>query len=40
MTKLTMPINIDSMKYALKSAPGFADVGVFHGDGDGPRAVP
>ena len=28
------------MKYALKSAPGLADVGVPHGDGDGPRAPP
>ena len=25
------------MKYALKSVPGLADVGVLHGDGDGPR---
>ena len=25
------------MKYALKSVPGLADVGVPHGDGDGPR---
>ena len=25
------------MKYALKSVPGLADVGVSHGDGDGPR---
>ena len=27
------------MKYALKSVPGLADVGVSHGDGDGPRAA-
>ena len=26
------------MKYALKSVPGLADVGVLHGDGDGPIA--
>ena len=25
------------MIYALKSVPGIADVGVLHGDGDGPR---
>ena len=25
------------MKYALTSVPGLADVGVTHGDGDGPR---
>ena len=25
------------MKYALKSVPGLADVGVPHGVGDGPR---
>ena len=38
MTNLTMPNNIPSMKYALKSAPGIAGVGVLHGDG--PRAAP
>ena len=32
--------NISSMKYALKSVPGLADVGVPHGDGDGPRIPP
>ena len=37
MTNLTMPDNISSMKYALKSFPGLPDVGVPHGDGDGPR---
>ena len=37
MTNFTMPNNSCSMKYALKSVPGFADVGVLHGDGDGPR---
>ena len=26
------------MKYALKSVPGLADVGVLHGDEDGPIA--
>ena len=40
MTNFTMPNNISSMKYALKSVPGLADVGVPHGDGDGPRAPP
>ena len=38
MTIFTMPNNISYMKYALKSVPGLADVGVPHGDGDGPRA--
>ena len=37
MTNLTMPNNFCFMKYALKSVPGLADVGVPHGDGDGPR---
>ena len=37
MTNYTMPINSCSMKYALKSVTGLADVGVLHGDGDGPR---
>ena len=27
------------MKYALKSVPGLADVGVPHGDGDGPGTL-
>ena len=36
-TNFVMPNNIYSMKYALKSVPGLADVGVPHGDGDGPR---
>ena len=40
MTNLTTPNNISSMKYSLKSVPGLADVGVLHGDGDGPRAAP
>ena len=35
MTNFTMPNNISSMKYALKSVPGLADVGVPHGDEDG-----
>ena len=37
MTNLTMPNKISSLKYALKFVPGLADVGVPHGDGDGPR---
>ena len=37
MTSFTMPNNISSMKYAVKSVPGLADVGVPHGVGDGPR---
>ena len=40
MTNFTMPNNCCSMKYALNSVPGLADVGVLHGDGDGPRAPP
>ena len=40
MTDLTMPNNLSFMKYPLKSVPGLADVGVLHGDGDGPRAAP
>ena len=36
MTNFTMPNNSCSMKYALKSVPGLADVGVPHGDEDGP----
>ena len=32
--------NVSSMKYALKSVPGLPDVGVPHGDGDGPRTSP
>ena len=38
MTNLTMPNNFSFMKYAEKSVPGLADVGVPQGDGDGPRA--
>ena len=39
MTNLTMPNNLSFMKYPLKSVPGLADVGVLHGDGDGPRTL-
>ena len=35
MTNFTMPNNMSFMKYALKSVPVLADVGVPHGDGDG-----
>ena len=34
MTKFTMPNNISSMKNALKSVPGIADVGDPHGGED------
>ena len=34
MTHFDMPNNVSSIKYALKSVPGFADVGVPHGDGN------
>ena len=37
MTNPIMPNNLCSLKYSLKSVPGLADVGVLHGDGDGPR---
>ena len=40
MKNFDMPNNVSSMKYALKSVPGLADVGVLHGDGDGPRTPP
>ena len=40
MTNLTMPNNFSFMKCAEKSVPGLADVGVPHGDGDGPRTPP
>ena len=36
MTNFTMPNNTYSMKYALKSVPGLADVEVPHGGGDDP----
>ena len=39
MTNFTMPNSSCSMKYALKSVPGFADVGVLHGNEDGPGAL-
>ena len=37
MTHFDMPNNVSSMKNAIKSVPGLADVGVLHGDGDDPR---
>ena len=40
MTNLTTPNNISSMNCALKLVLGLADVGVLHGDGDGPRTPP
>ena len=39
MTNFTMANNISSMKYALKSVPGLADVGDPHGGEDGPVAL-
>ena len=39
MTNFDMPNNVSSMKYALKSVPGLADVGVPHGGGDGPGTL-
>ena len=40
MTNLTVPNNFSYMKKAKKSVPGLADVGVLHGDGNGPRTQP
>ena len=40
MTNFTMPNNSFRMKYAIKSVPGLADVGVLQGDGDGLRTTP
>ena len=40
MTNFTIPNNISSIEYALKSALGLADVGVPHGDWDGPKTSP
>ena len=37
---LATPNNFSSMNDAKKSVPGLADVGVPHGDGDGPRTPP
>ena len=39
MTSFYMRNNVSFMKYALKSIPGLADVGVPHGDEDGPVAL-
>ena len=39
MTNLTTFSNSCFMKYALKSVPGLADVGVLHRDGDDPRTT-
>ena len=40
VTYLTMPNNFSYINDAQKSVPGIADVGVPHGDGDGPRTPP
>ena len=39
MTNGTMPNNVSSMKYFLKSVPGLADVGVPPGVEDCPRSL-
>ena len=39
MTNFTMPNNVSSIKYSLKSVPGLADVWVPHGVEDGPRTL-
>ena len=40
ITNFTMPNNVSSIIHALKSVPSLADVGVSHGDRDGPRTPP
>ena len=40
MTNFPMPNNISSVKYALKSVPGLADVGVLYGFGMAPELHP
>ena len=40
ITNFYRPNNFFLMKYAQKSVPGLADVGVPLGDGDGPRTPP
>ena len=40
MTNFPISNNFSFMKHAEKSVPGLADVGVPHGDGDGPRTPP
>ena len=40
MTNLTMPNNVSSTKCALKSLPRLPDVGVPHGNEDGPTTPP
>ena len=39
MSNFDIPNNVSSMKYALKSVPGLADVWVPHGVEDGPRTL-
>ena len=40
MTNFIVPNNNSFMKNSLKPVPGLADVGVLHGDGNGPRTPP
>ena len=40
ISNFDMPNNVSSMKFAQKSFPGLADIGVPHGDRDGPRTPP
>ena len=40
MTHFIIPNKIFSIKFAPKSVPGLPEVGVPHGDEDGPRAPP
>ena len=40
ITNFTMPNNVSSMIYGLKLVPSLADVGVSHGDRDGPWTPP
>ena len=40
MTNFDMPNNVSSLKFAQKSVPGLAGVGVPRGEGGGPRTPP
>ena len=40
MPNSIVPNNVSSMKCALKSVLDLADVGVPHGNGDGPKTPP
>ena len=39
MTDITISNNFSFLKYAEKSFPGLSEVGVLHGEVDGPRTL-